>query len=139
MGPTLHPSHTTIGSINSPALPPCVRVSRARREALLKELTVAGSVERSLLNMWASNIRRLLIGSKSGSGDEDQGWELPIRAYQSVPKVQIASKADRCQHCGKLETLDGPPLQAHHHDGYTDPLMGLQGKMPWFLESAETD
>jgi hypothetical protein len=69
-GSSLHPSHTTIGSINSPALPPCVRVSRARREALLKELTVAGSVERSLPNMWASNNRPLLIGVAIATGQK---------------------------------------------------------------------
>jgi hypothetical protein len=33
-------------------------------------------------------------------------------------------KPDRCQECGNPETSDNL-LQAHHHEGYTDPLRGI--------------
>jgi hypothetical protein len=79
-GFSLDPSHTTMDRSTPRLFRLVCGYREPRREALLKELTVAGSVERSLPNMWASNIRRLLIGSKSGSGDEGRGWELPIRA-----------------------------------------------------------
>jgi hypothetical protein len=55
-----------------------IRVSRARREALLNE--VAGPAERSLPTMLGSNIQPLPLGFKSDSATKCLGLGLAIRA-----------------------------------------------------------